>query len=192
MLQKDFADIKSFLLGPAMIYALPLPEKRERTESRSIERAAVALIIEHLFGSNTVMSHTSDGAPYIADCDKHISVSHSADYALLAISDSHCVGVDIEEWRPSLSRIASRFLAPSEFNIYSASNALLLQAWTAKEAIFKTLGIRSLTISEIILPQNPDTTSFSSHGQEITLYKSTLGNSMITLATIETDKNQIL
>lgn len=179
---KDYTKIITLPLGPAMLYAMALPEKYERSSSRSVERAAVAHIIEQFFGIGTELLHTPDGAPYVANTEKHISISHGGGYALLAVCDSRPIGVDIEVWRPTLRRVAAKFLAPAEREIYSASESLLLQAWTSKEAIFKALGINGLTISEIILPKNPDTTKYISHSKEITLHRHILNDSMITLA----------
>ena len=182
MPHKNFADIITLTLGPAEIYALPLPEKTDRTSSRQAEKVAVAHLIAQVFGCEITLHHTSDGAPYITDSNKHISISHGGGYALLAVNNTHPIGVDIEAWRPQLQRVAERFLSPSERDIYSRSESLLLHAWTAKEAIFKALGISNLTISEIALPQNPDTATFICHGKNVTLYRSSFGNSMITLA----------
>lgn len=170
-------------MGPAMVYAMPLPGITERSSSRNIERAAVAHIIKHVFGSDAELMHTPDGAPYLSDYKNHISISHGGGYALLAVCDSQAIGVDIECYRPQLKRVAPKFLAPSEQDIYSQSESLLLQAWTSKEAIFKALGISSLTISEIILPQDPEVFTFTTHGRLVTLYQDTLSDSMITLAT---------
>lgn len=169
-------------LGPAMLYAMALPKGGVRSSSRSVERAAVSHIIEHVFGIGTELLHNPDGAPYIANTKKFISISHGGGYALLAVCDTLPIGIDIECYRPQLKRVAAKFLAPAEREIYSTSESLLLQAWTSKEAIFKALGISGLTISEIILPENPDTTRFISHSKEITLHRHILNDSMITLA----------
>ncbi len=182
MPQEIFNDIITLSLGPATIYALPLPEKTERTSSRETEKRTVARIVRHLWGDENLLRHTPDGAPYIANSDQQISISHGGGYALLAVSDSQPIGIDIECYRPQLKRVAAKFLTPQELEIYSASESLLLQAWTSKEAIFKALGISGLTISEIILPKNPDTTKYISHSKEITLHRHILNDSMITLA----------
>ena len=179
---KDYNEIITMPLGPAKLYAMALPKGGVRSSSRSVERAAVSHIIEHVFGLGTELLHNPDGAPYIANTKKFISISHGGGYALLAVCDTLPIGFDIECYRPQLKRVAAKFLAPQELEIYSASESLLLQAWTSKEAIFKSLGISGLTISEIILPNNPDTTKYISHSKEITLHRHILNDSMITLA----------
>jgi phosphopantetheinyl transferase len=109
---------------------------------REREKEAVSRLLEHAVGVGSTIGHKDDGAPYIAladgsaDSGRHISVSHSSTHALLAISDRP-VGADIDHERPTLLRVASRFLSPEEFAAFGDDIALLLKAWTAKEAVFK-------------------------------------------------------
>ena len=45
------------------------------------------------------------------------------------------MGIDVEAHRPKITRIATRFLHPSEN--YAQTMASLTQIWTAKEALYK-------------------------------------------------------
>lgn len=77
----------------------------------------------------------------------HFNLSHSHDYALVAITLDQDVGVDVEYMRETrdLENIAKRFFAESEFEEYQSlapSEKLegFYNAWTRKEAFIKTVG----------------------------------------------------
>ncbi len=133
-----------FRLGTTTIHATALLCGLSRHEKRDAEIRAVAMLIRKAFGEKETLSHLPSGAPYIAGSGKQISITHGAGYALLAINDSRPIGIDIESPRPTLKRISGRFLGSSELQTYNASSSTLLDAWTAKEAIFKALGIPGL------------------------------------------------
>jgi 4'-phosphopantetheinyl transferase len=89
------------------------------------------------------------GKPALADEDScQFNVSHSADLALIAVSDGRTLGVDVETVTERVSRdeLAGRFFSPDERAAYFAlPEALRLQAffriWTCKEAFLKATGL---------------------------------------------------
>lgn len=176
-----------FRLGTTTIHATTLPCGLSRHEKRDAEIRAVAMLIRKAFGEKETLSHLPSGAPYIAGSGKQISITHGAGYALLAINDSRPIGIDIESPRPTLKRISRRFLGRSEVQIYNASSSTLLDAWTAKEAIFKALGMPGLTITDIILPDDLTRQPFTTHGTTVEIHFLRLPEFTIALA--ETHKN---
>lgn len=176
-----------FRLGTTTIHAIALPGGLSRHEKRDAEIRAVASLIRRAFGEKETLSHLPSGAPYIEGSGKQISITHGAGYALLAINDSRPIGIDIESPRPTLKRISGRFLGTSEHQIYNASPDTLLDAWTAKEAIFKALGIPGLTITDIILPDNLTRQPFTTHGKTVKIHFLRLPE--LTIALAETHKN---
>lgn len=125
-----------------------------RGARREAEREAVAHLILEAFGPEARLTHDRHGRPYLEDEPSvYISISHSAEECLLAVSDRP-VGIDIETPRGQLQRIAGKFLTPSELSRGPHDLGTLLRYWTAKEAAFKCAGIPSLVISEIEL--SPD------------------------------------
>lgn len=79
--------------------------------------------------------------------DLHFNVSHSGDFAVLALTRSVRVGVDIELMKPSrdLTHLAHRVFHPDEIRLLEGSQepALLerfYRIWARKEAAAKALG----------------------------------------------------
>lgn len=112
-------------------------------------RQAVARLISEHIGSDARVIHDDAGAPLLAGSTMNISISHSHNFAALAIDPEQRIGVDIEEPRlEQLGRVISKFLAPDELPRWQTQ---LLRAWTAKEATFKAAGVNGLTIGQIRL-----------------------------------------
>lgn len=80
-----------------------------------------------------------------ASGDLRVSVSHTADRALIAIAPGRRIGVDIESAgrRVDIERVADRFFHPNERASLEAAadrRRTFLRHWTAKEAYTKALG----------------------------------------------------
>jgi hypothetical protein len=100
------------------------------------------------------------GKPYLADIDKHISVSHSELWCAAMISDLPC-GVDIQVYSDTVRRIAERFLIPDDLELAEKAEDPLLMLhllWGAKECLYKAYGKRKLGFREhiFILSLEPD------------------------------------
>lgn len=122
----------------------PVPGRRRDAETDAVER-----LVARRFGPKAALVHDAHGAPSIAGRPESISISHGAGWAILAVAPTGVrVGVDIECWRRQLRSVAPRFLTPGERGRIT-SDAELLQAWTAKEAVFKAAGIAGLTMGGI-------------------------------------------
>ena len=78
------------------------------------------------------------GKPHLKD-GKHISISHSHEYATIIISDE-ITGIDIELQRDKIIRIADKFVEP-EWEFLDKENQenirKLTVIWCVKESIFK-------------------------------------------------------
>lgn len=85
------------------------------------------------------------GKPYLKDSPYHISISHTHNFTAVIGSSVSC-GIDIQHWVEKISRIAKRFISEAEFEYIDMSNALSYYhaLWGAKEAMYKSYGIRSL------------------------------------------------
>ncbi len=107
--------------------------------------------------SDPLILRTPAGKPYFAELPLCYSVSHSADFVILAASDRP-IGADVEQIRPLNLGVAKRFFAsreqsyvfggapkPADFDMpKSEQSAELLgrfyEIWTKKEAFFKQRG----------------------------------------------------
>lgn len=108
-------------------------DTRRTAETRAVARAVASLNL------TPDIAHTPDGAPFLTSHpDLTLSVSHSLTTVAVAVAD-HPVGIDIEAPRQQLAAVAERFLDPDEQQAANGDINALLRAWTAKEAVYKTL-----------------------------------------------------
>jgi 4'-phosphopantetheinyl transferase len=100
----------------------------------------------------------SHGKPYLVNLPYHISLSHSFDYAAVMISKSRPVGIDIEQIKQKVERIAPKFLTPAERATIDIDNKIehLYICWCAKEAVYKCYGQKEVSFLDNIalLPFN--------------------------------------
>jgi 4'-phosphopantetheinyl transferase len=100
----------------------------------------------------------SHGKPYLVNLPYHISLSHSFNYAAVMISKSRPVGIDIEQIKQKVERIAPKFLTPAERATISIDNKIehLYVCWCAKEAVYKCYGQKEVSFLDnlALLPFN--------------------------------------
>jgi 4'-phosphopantetheinyl transferase len=87
------------------------------------------------------------GKPYLVTIPYHISLSHSFDYAAVMMSKSRPVGIDIEQIRDKVERIADKFMRPSELEFIGDADKIkqLYACWCAKEAVYKCYGQKEVS-----------------------------------------------
>ena len=92
------------------------------------------------------------GKPYLVTIPYHISLSHSFEYAAVMISKSSPVGIDIEQIREKVERIADKFMSPSEMELIGDADRVrhLYAAWCAKEAVYKCFGQKEVSFANHI------------------------------------------
>lgn len=121
--------------------ALLSAEERARAARFRFERDRARFVAAHaalhaIVGQREV-AYADDGKPYLRDGSLHFNLSHSGDFALIAVSPQAPVGVDIERHRERISwrAIAKRYFpepvhTPEEF----------YRLWVMKEAVLKAIG----------------------------------------------------
>lgn len=140
-------------------YALLSKEERERATRFLFERerghfvfgrAMLRTILGSalgLSGAQVPIQVGASGKPEIRGCGGYsFNLSHSGDYAALAVTQGMQVGIDIEVHRPNCDfrAIAAEYFCPAELaNLEACSlhvEAMFLRYWTLKEAYLKAVG----------------------------------------------------
>lgn len=105
------------------------------------------------------------GKPFLVEAPTlHFNLSHGGDWLMIALSDRHAVGIDIEPIQPRqrLTQLCRRYLSENEaqsvLNLsFDQATTQFLRYWTCKEAYVKGLGV-GLTIPlntvDLTLPPN--------------------------------------
>jgi 4'-phosphopantetheinyl transferase len=95
-------------------------------------------------------TYSQHGKPSLADpaSDVQFSVSHSGDWALLAVAHGRQVGIDLEAIKADIEieKLAERFFSPRECQSLRALPAesrlaAFFRYWTCKEAFLKAQGV---------------------------------------------------
>ncbi|MDE6396289.1 MAG: 4'-phosphopantetheinyl transferase superfamily protein [Muribaculaceae bacterium] len=164
--------------------------RSDRVSKTGAEREAVAEAVGRLFPDRELtMDHHPDGAPFIAGAPEiFVSVSHSLTHAAVAIADGP-VGIDIEQPRPQLEKVAPRFLSDRERTVADTVSDGLLRAWTAKEAVFKTMREQAVDFArDIALSDDFATARFR---DRVSLYLNVFDDfpegNLLTVASLERD-----
>ena len=117
------------------------------SKQRCLEKlAARALLFEMTNNADLNFNHNDSGKPLVKGY--RVSVSHTKGMVALMLSKTREVAVDVEYESDRVRRIAHKFINARET---MPSNAHLLLAWCAKEAIFKYFSADNLLSSEIFL-----------------------------------------
>jgi len=88
----------------------------------------------------------SHGKPYLGNLPFHISLSHSFDYAAVMIGKEP-VGIDIEQVREKVERIAHKFMREEEMAFIDPNDKIkqLYVSWCVKEAVYKCYGQKEVS-----------------------------------------------
>jgi phosphopantetheinyl transferase len=113
--------------------------KGRNREKESIRRLTT------LLHPNSEIQKDVWGKPFIPN-GPHINYSHSSSHVLWGEHADHAIGVDIENERPQLIKLQSKFCSTEELSYLDTCEPLsqLLLIWSAKESIYKAYGKKAL------------------------------------------------
>lgn len=106
---------------------------RISSPSRRREYLTVRASVSAILGKR--ISYRPSKAPFIADDDRFISISHTGNWVVVAV-DTKPTGVDTEYMTRDISRVSSRIFSSHEMSL--TDNPAVL--WCAKEAAYKAYG----------------------------------------------------
>lgn len=130
--------------------------KKFTVEKRKKEYLTTRLLLQELLKEKKEIIYLQSGKPKIKGSNKNLSISHSANFVAIVISNEF-VGIDVENVQRNIDRIFSRFLHKKEIEWIEKleeKQFLKILFWCAKEAIFKC-SIQSgvLFNTQIIIPR---------------------------------------
>ena len=137
-----------------------------KSDKRKKEVAVTLLNIKKVFGKEALLLHNENGKPFLKNISTHISISHSENLLCIAYSDKFDVGIDIQFWKNALIRTTEKFLSNEEQKMLDVAlpsirlsfsqkmldvkdKNTLLKSWTTKEAAYKILNIKNLSLKDI-------------------------------------------
>lgn len=124
---------------PELLSCIPafIPRPSYKAESRMLEWAAVHVALKALTGEWQLILHYSNGAPYLANDNRCLSVSHTRGVVAVSLSSYPC-GIDVEYLADRALKLRDRFLSHAECAINLMDKSLeSTLLWSAKEAVFK-------------------------------------------------------
>jgi 4'-phosphopantetheinyl transferase len=119
---------------------------------KRLEYLAGRLLLKHLLGELNMdykgIVKDEHGKPFLRDHNIHISMSHSYPYVAAVIDTEQTVGIDLEQPKEKLLKIAPRVLSAGE--LQDASHDIMKHCiyWCAKEAMIKIYGKKDLVLSK--------------------------------------------
>jgi len=107
-----------------------------------------------------IIKYDLNGKPYL-NTQKGISISHSNEIVAIGISNEIDYGIDVQYKTDKILNIQNKFLSYNEKQNLVDTPGLesLIKLWSAKESIYKALGIKGVSFSndiEIDIKKNKD------------------------------------
>lgn len=158
-----------------------------KSEQRKCEVLAVRLLIKEIIGDNVQLLHQDNGKPYLSS-GMNISISHTRGFAVIIVSHSKQVSVDLEYFSNRIERIRSKFMRDDE---NASSQVKLLMHWCAKETMYKLFPEDNLTFNkmQLLSVDGNDSTGIITaknifRNRNVSVYYRTFCNCLLTYAVL--------
>lgn len=158
-----------------------------KSEQRKCEVLAVRLLIKEIIGDNVQLLHQDNGKPYLSS-GMNIGISHTRGFAVIIVSHSKQVSVDIEYFSNRIERIRSKFMRDDE---NASSQVKLLMHWCAKETMYKLFPEDNLTFNkmQLLSVDGNDSTGIITaknifRNRDVSVYYRTFCNCLLTYAVL--------
>ena len=125
--------------------------KSKKTDLHVEQFLSIRKLLE-LENTNFKIKYDKSGRPSI-NSKLNISISHSKEVAGIVLSNSSKMGIDIQTTESKILKIKNKFLndLDSLNTEYKSDINYLIMIWTAKESIYKAIGIKGISFSENIV-----------------------------------------
>jgi len=99
--------------------------------------------------TNLKINYDLNGKPYLNN-NMGISISHSNEFVALGLSNEINFGIDVQYKTEKIYKIQSKFLSEKEKKNIGNNAGInsLIRIWSAKESIYKSLGIKGVSFSK--------------------------------------------
>lgn len=158
-----------------------------KSEQRKCEVLAVRLLIKEIIGDNVQLLHQDNGKPNLSS-GMNISISHTRGFAVIIVSHSKQVSVDIEYFSNRIERIRSKFMRDDE---NASSQVKLLMHWCVKETMYKLFPEDNLTFNkmQLLSVDGNDSTGIITaknifRNRNVSVYYRTFCNCLLTYAVL--------
>jgi phosphopantetheinyl transferase len=111
-------------------------------------RLLVKVLVEKLGMTFQGVTKNEFGKPFIKGSTYQLSLSHSYPYVAASIDKEQSVGIDLEQPKSKLLRIAPRVLDMDELEDAGENITKHCIYWCAKETLIKVYGKKDLTLAE--------------------------------------------
>ena len=123
--------------------------------NKRLEWLAGRVLVQEVFNAMSLSFQgiTKDeyGKPYPKGYDYHLSLSHSFPFVATIIDKVESVGIDLEQPKEKLLRIAHRIFHPQEMRDAGTDIVKHCVYWCAKEALVKIHGQKNLVFAENLI-----------------------------------------
>jgi len=120
--------------------------------AKQLEHLAGRALVRHLMATLGLTYHglrkDEFGKPYAQGYDLHLSLSHSYPYVAAIVDRTKTVGIDLEQPKDKLLRVAPRVLSPTELADAGTDPVKHCVIWCAKEALIKIYGKKDLILAQ--------------------------------------------
>lgn len=126
--------------------------KSFRYERKKLEWLAGRLALKFLCGKLGLrykgILKNSVGKPFLTGFDHEISLTHSFPHVAAIIDPKYDVGIDLEQPKEKIVRIAPKFLNDKELVFCGDNHIMCTLLWSAKETLYKIHSRKGLSFKE--------------------------------------------
>lgn len=134
------------------------PSENITNQTRIKEYLAVRCCVKSLGFDPSTISYLPSGKPYLDNCEKIISISHTKNYAAVITGKDNMPAIDIETRSERILRIRKKFMSEQEETALKSSGfdevTGLLIHWCAKESLFKAIPDQNVDFAKELIVNN--------------------------------------